>query len=154
MSDRLSCMLLFVSKEDATNSLVVGDVMTTDLVTSQVDTPLLTVLARLTGNKIRHMPIVDESNTLRGIISKRDMLNAHLTTKLVSDDRIAGHIMTRDVVTARVNDCLNQVARTLFEKKIGALPVVDEKGRLVGIVTEADFVRLYFEGTSDKRSAD
>ena len=154
MSACLGCMLIFVSEEGVTDSLVVGDVMTTELVTSQVDTPLLTVLARLTGNKIRHMPIVDESNTLRGIISKRDMLNAHLTTKLVSDDRIAGHIMTRDVVTARVNDRLSQVARTLFEKKIGALPVVDEKGRLVGIVTEADFVRLYFEGTSGKRSAD
>ena len=137
----------------ANDSLVVGDIMTTDLVTSRTDTPLLTVLTRLTGKNIRHMPIVDESNKLRGIISKRDMLNAHLTTKPVPDDRIAGHIMTRDLLTVRVNDCLSQVARTLFEKKIGALPVVDEEGRLVGIVTESDFVRLYFEGSSADLSA-
>ena len=119
--------------------------MTTGLVTAQPDTPLLTVLSELSENKIRHMPIIDHSNVLRGIISKRDMLNAHLTKKTLTDERLAGQIMTREPLVVRPSDCASGAARLMLKHKFGALPAVDEKGRLIGIITEADFVKLFIE---------
>ena len=125
--------------------LDVDKIMTTELVTARSDTALVTVLNQLSRNKIRHMPIVDPSNVLRGIISKRDMLNAHLVQKTLTDERLAGQIMTRDLTTVRPDDCAYAAAKIMLKHKFGSLPVVDDTGHLIGIITEADFVRLFTE---------
>jgi CBS domain-containing protein len=51
-------------------------------------------------------------------------------------------LMHRDVVTVPLDLAVAQAARILLENKYGCLPVVDDSGLLVGIVTEADFLRL------------
>jgi CBS domain-containing protein len=51
-------------------------------------------------------------------------------------------IMTRDLTTVRPATALSHAAHLMLERKYGCLPVCDEDGRLVGIVTEADFVRF------------
>lgn len=52
----------------------------------------------------------------------------------------AKDIMSREVVTVTPETTVNQVARTLFEKKISGVPVVDESGKLLGVVTESDLI--------------
>ena len=52
-------------------------------------------------------------------------------------------VMTSDVVTVRPETSLKDVAAILTERRISGLPVVDEEGRLVGIVTRADLVRAF-----------
>lgn len=49
--------------------------------------------------------------------------------------------MIRDVITARPNDHIKDIMKTFVEKKIGGLPVVDEKGKLLGMVTDGDVLR-------------
>ena len=117
--------------------------MTQNPITSAIDTSLQTVLERLAKNKIRHMPIVDQRGHLLGIISKRDMLSAHLVPKTVADDRVASQIMTRDIVTVSPESCACSAADSMYKNKFGSLPVVNDGGELQGIITEADFVRLF-----------
>jgi len=50
-------------------------------------------------------------------------------------------VMTTDVITTRPDMALAEAAKTMLERKMGCLPVMDG-GRLVGILTESDFVAL------------
>jgi CBS-domain-containing membrane protein len=52
----------------------------------------------------------------------------------------AKDIMTRDVVTVDGNQSVHQLAKTLAEKRISGVPVVDEQGKIIGIVTESDLI--------------
>ena len=55
-----------------------------------------------------------------------------------------GDVMTRNVVSVGPDTDLNEVARTMLERKIGGLPVVED-GRLVGIITESDIFKRFVE---------
>ncbi|MFQ5501487.1 MAG: CBS domain-containing protein [Phycisphaerae bacterium] len=100
----------------------------------------------------RHIPIV-EDNRLVGIVSDRDMRRALLTREIESEDVAAqglkSHndiamrdIMTNEVVTINPPATLAEVADTLVTHKFGALPVTSQ-GELVGIITEADLLRIF-----------
>jgi CBS domain-containing protein len=51
----------------------------------------------------------------------------------------AREIMIQPVVSVREDSTLDEVARTLLERRIGGVPVIDDRGRLCGLVTESDF---------------
>jgi len=101
--------------------------------------------------RIRHLPVLDDdSEQLVGIISQRDLFRGELAHALgygqhaqrkVLDTLLVKEVMSGDVLTTTPNASLIEAAQVLKERKIGCLPVV-ENGRLVGIVTEADFVAL------------
>jgi len=101
--------------------------------------------------RIRHLPVLDDdSEQLVGIISQRDLFRGALAHALgygqhaqrkVLDTLLAKEVMSGDVLTTTPNAPLIEAAQVLKERKIGCLPVV-ENGRLVGIVTKADFVAL------------
>jgi CBS domain-containing protein len=125
----------------------VADLMTTKVRSVRVDTPLRDVVALMQSLRVRHMPVVDARNRLRGLITHRDVISAHYLLK-PSDgesERNAGQLMTRELDTVDRQFCLHCAAALMFERKRGCLPVVDQLGRLVGILTEADFVRRYRE---------
>lgn len=99
----------------------------------------------------RHLPVVDEARRLVGLVSHRDLLAAQISTRTglsrnerrtVQEDVRVGEIMTRDVWTVRPDVYASIAAATLLDHKYGCLPVVDEDGVLVGIVTEHDFLRF------------
>ena len=96
--------------------------------------------------RIRHLPVVDEGNRLVGLLSNRNMLIAHFSSKDQDGRRVAAHIMSRDLITVSPKTCLCVVGELLFENKIGCAPVVDKKGHLLGIITESDFVRITYTG--------
>jgi acetoin utilization protein AcuB len=130
--------------------MLVQDVMQTKLFTVTRETTLPDAL-RLTAQRgIRHLPVLD-GNELVGIVSDRDLkramassatsLEAHELTYLLDRLRI-GDIMTRMVITIGAMLPIEAAARLMVQEKIGALPVTDG-GRLVGIVTETDVLRLF-----------
>ena len=98
---------------------------------------------------IRHLPVVDAAGRLVGIVTDRDLAHAafmpflspylggsptRLTAMRVRD------VMSWSVVTTSPNATLAQAGLTMFQRRIGCLPVVEE-GRLVGIITERDMLR-------------
>lgn len=111
------------------------------------DATLDVVDARMRRGRFRHMPVVDDAGRVIGVISDRDL--ARLAGDVAADRRAAmfaarrvGHVMTTPAVTIEADEGLAEAAERMRERGFGCLPVVDE-GRLVGILTPADFVTAY-----------
>ena len=103
------------------------------------------------AERIRHLPVLDEDGKLCGIVSQRDMFRGALAQALGYGTAAQGkvlamlrvkEVMTTEVITIPPDAALAEAARTMLERKIGCLPVVDGGRRLVGILTESDFVAL------------
>jgi CBS domain-containing protein len=127
-------------------SISVGDFMTRELVTvsESDDIALAESMLRLGG--IRHLPVVRHGQ-LVGLVTHRDVLRSAATRDHRSTT--AADIMTRDPEAVRPGTSLVRAARLMLEKKFGCLPVVEGDGRLVGIITESDFVRFAADVVQD-----
>jgi CBS domain-containing protein len=99
--------------------------------------------------RIRHLPVVDDGR-LVGIITDRDLrtvLPSPATSFAVGEIRFlvdkltVGKVMTRSVVTVAPGERLADAVRLMLDNKFGSVPVVDDDGRLVGIITELDLLR-------------
>lgn len=92
-------------------------------------------LARMRRADVRHLPVVDTHGRLVGFLSDCDLLRA-------DGDRKVSEVMTTDVLTVRPTTLAREVSALLLDRKIGAVPVADDAGQVVGIVTETDFLRI------------
>jgi len=124
--------------------------MSTDLVTLTEDETLADAQRCMARGRIRHLPVL-RGRTLVGLLTHRDLLSASFSIFAEVDAneqrRIFGNVpvveaMHRDVVTVPSTMAVSKAAHILLENKYGCLPVIEESGEMVGIVTEADFLRL------------
>jgi acetoin utilization protein AcuB len=124
----------------------VGDVMTKHPVVVDLDTPVRVAADIMRSKEIRHLPVVDEGAHVLGIVTDRDLRHAAFLPALAEQAGWAPHrvkaprvrdVMTWSVVTTHADTTLVQAALTMFQRRIGSLPVVAD-GRLVGILTERD----------------
>ncbi|NVJ24991.1 CBS domain-containing protein [Myxococcus sp. AM011] len=123
--------------------LAVGDLMTRDVVTLEETDDLVRVDDLLKLNHIRHLPVVREGR-LVGLVSHRDLIRAlarQFSTRNLDPISVA-RIMSRDVEMVRSDLPVRDAIYKLLDHRFGCLPVVDRERRLVGIVTEADFMRM------------
>lgn len=100
--------------------------------------------------KIRNTPVTDDEGNFVGLITNRDLLACTISRLADIDEKVQEEIDTAirvsDVMQSEV-ECvtpdtpLREAARLLFDRKCGCLPVLDGR-KLVGILTEADFLRL------------
>jgi CBS domain-containing protein len=122
--------------------LTVSDLMKTTLVTLHVKDTLQRADLEMRFAGIRHLLVVDDHNHVIGIISNRDLFRAfgESSTKALP----VSVVMTTGVCTARPETSAREAAALMLERKIGALPVTDEADRLVGILTETDFLALVY----------
>jgi CBS domain-containing protein len=132
---------------------LVRDLMTRDVVTMGRNETLRTVDDVMRLGRIRHMPIIDDDGALAGVLSQRDLFQSGLLRALgygshardrALDTLVVKEAMKTDVVTTTPDARLADAAKLMFERKIGCL-IVLENGKIVGILTEADFVRLAME---------
>jgi CBS domain-containing protein len=131
-------------------NLRVRDVMTAEVTTLQRNDKLTLADDIMGLGRIRHLPVLDENGQMAGIVTQRDLFRGALAKALgygeraqrqLMDTLVVKEVMTSDVITTTPDTPLAEAARVLIERKIGCLPVV-EGGRLVGIITEEDFVAL------------
>ncbi len=123
--------------------LTVGDLMTRDVTTLQETDGLLQGDDLLKLHHIRHLPVLRGSR-LVGLVSHRDLIRAlsrHPPSSQGAPVAVAD-IMTRELETVTPDVTARDAIYRLLDHRFGCLPVVDGKGALVGIVTEADFMRL------------
>jgi CBS domain-containing protein len=101
-------------------------------------------VARLVQNNIGSLPVVDESDKLVGVVSERDVLRLmHNRGEAFSRQKIAD-VMTRDPITCTPDCEVDEVMGQMSERRIAKVPVVCE-GRLVGIVSVGDVIKVMYE---------
>lgn len=138
--------------------LKVKDIMTTDVFVLYATDTLELARSLMNVEHIRHVPIVDTDGHFVGLLTHRDLLS--LTISLLADidekeqadlDRHIPikKVMKTKVVTASPELDLGSAIAILLKNKYGCLPVVADK-KLVGIVTEADFLKLTYTLLKDK----
>ena len=121
--------------------LLVKDSMTQRVVVLSPETTAAEALALCRERRIRHLPVLEEGR-LAGIVSDRDLRSAAPAlgdpgrASVLEKIRLS-EVMTREVVTARPDDPIEEAANRMREKRIGCLPVVED-GTLVGILTSSD----------------
>ena len=107
--------------------------MITNPVTLRADSTLLDCEALLHKYRISGLPVVDDDNRLVGIITNRDL------KYLTPDETKVSEVMTKDnLVTAKIGTSLLEAKEILWKNRIEKLPIVDEEGRLVGLITSKD----------------
>jgi CBS domain-containing membrane protein len=129
--------------------LTVADLMSRDLVTLAEDDTLAEARTCMERGRVRHLPVV-RGGKLMGLVTHRDLLAASFSVFAEVSAReerqlfasIPVRELMHDAVTASPSMSVREAARILLQNKFGCLPVVEGDGKLVGIVTEADFLRL------------
>ncbi len=125
----------------------VRDLMTHEMATLERD-DMLSVANVMQLGRIRYLVVLDESGVIAGVVSQRDLFRGALVKALgygtvaqkrVMDSIPVKEVMATDLVTTTPDASLAEAARLMAERKIGCLPVV-QKDKLVGILTEGDFV--------------
>jgi len=133
------------SQQPCQASGCVSELMTPEPVTVAEETPVSGVLQLMTERRIRHVPVCDDEGVLLGIVSQRDILAISSSTGSL-DHLAIGDVMHPSVDIVTPDCCVGAAARHMLRTKRSSLPVVDDKGCLVGILTEADFVRFVLRG--------
>ena len=132
----------------------VRGIMSTQIVAIGAGDLLLTAHDIMRLGDVRHMPVV-RSGRLVGVVSERDLLRAlpsHLGDGEVEGDRrflnsvAVSRVMSSPAIVIDAKASVREAARVMAEKKIGCLPVLDDMGRLLGIVTETDILQVVAEG--------
>ncbi len=128
--------------------LTVAEIMTREPYTLGPDDNLATARQLLAEHHIRHIPIVSSDGSLIGLVSQRDVLAASDTSVLnregggSRENYVAlSSIMSSPVQSADESASLRGTALHLQKHKVGCLPVL-RKGKLVGIITDSDFVSI------------
>ncbi len=130
--------------------LFVSDLMTTNVFSLVRTHTLRDVRDLMNLAKIRHIPIMDDEGRFLGLVTHRDLLEqtvsrlANLASTMqnaIDESIMVGEIMRTDVETISPDALLSEAADTLYRHKYGCLPVLDGD-TFVGIITEADFLRL------------
>ena len=128
--------------------IAVADFMTRELVTVQEGDDLALAESILHLGGIRHLPVVREGK-LVGLVTQRDLLRSGASGGPAARAIMARDIMTRDVATVGPETSLVHAAHLMLRHKYGCLPVCAPDGRLLGIITESDFVRFAADVVQD-----
>ncbi|MCU0565039.1 MAG: CBS domain-containing protein [Oculatellaceae cyanobacterium Prado106] len=145
----------------------VADIMTPAPLVVQPETPLNQAIKLLADNRISGLPVVDGSGKLVGVISETDLMwqetgvtppayimlldsviylenpAKHERELHKALGQTVGEVMTdRDIVTVPPTKPIREAAQIMHERKVHRLPVLDEKGAVVGILTRGDIIRF------------
>lgn len=119
----------------------VSDIATLNVRSCDADTNLATVASYLWEQDCGVVPVVDETRRVLGVVTDRDICMAAATRPAHVSQIPAKDLMTGKPCTCRLADDARVALRVMTQNGVRRLPVVDEIGRLVGILSLADFIR-------------
>lgn len=133
--------------------MLVKDVMTREPVTVRVDTPVKEAATILSERQITALPVVDGTGRLRGVVSEADLLRDAFTrdprSHLIPDSgetrdraKAVADVMTPHAITVHESTDAADAAELMTSTSIKSLPVVDERGHLVGIISRSDLIAV------------
>jgi acetoin utilization protein AcuB len=139
--------------------MLVREQMTTDLVTTTPDITVYDALSLMREKKVRRLPVLDSKKRLIGIVSDKDLLyaspspatslNVWEINSLLSRLTVE-RVMKREVITIDEDTPIEEAARIMADKKIGAIPVMRGKD-MVGLISETDVFTAFGELLGGRR---
>jgi acetoin utilization protein AcuB len=133
--------------------MLVRERMSRNPYTISADAPMEEALKQMRANSFRHLPVVNKSGKLVGIVSETDLLYASPTSaaslsiyemQYLLSRLTVGQVMTKDVITVDEDTPVEDAASIMTDHKIGGLPVLRD-GEIIGIITETDLFKLFME---------
>lgn len=136
----------------------VGEVMTRDVVAAARRTPFKELAQVMEEHRISAVPVLDERGHVLGVVSEADLLlkqagrqqKLGMRGALLDPDQaarlaaqVAEDLMSAPPVTVAPDETVAGAARTMLRHRVKRLPVVDEAGALVGIVSRADVLKVF-----------
>jgi len=130
--------------------------MQRNVVTVSPDASLFEARERMRGRNVHQLPVTIGNGDLVGILSNRDIREASLPVALIrgatekdAEDLLrrtpVEKVMTRKVVTATLDDTLEDALVLLHDFRVNSLPVVDGKGRVAGIISRTDVLKAFID---------
>lgn len=146
----------------------VGDVMTREVETVVAETPYREVVDVLLRRGVSAVPVIDDFRRVLGVVSEADLLHrveraGEPALRRVFESRrrrgargksaavLAGDLMTAPAITTNPQAALSAAARLMDREQVKRLPVLDDLGRLVGIVSRADLLRVHLRSDAEIR---
>ena len=134
--------------------MLIRERMTRNPVLCAPDLPVNEAFDLMKKERIRRLPVVEKNGKLVGIVSDKDLLrvspspattlSAFEIPYLLSKVKVSD-VMTRKVISVGEDTPIEDAARIMVDNKIGGLPVVNEDGAVVGIITETDIFKTFLE---------
>ena len=129
--------------------MTVSKNMTINPVTTTPDMGVFEAFELMKNEGVQRLPVLDNDGNLVGIISEKNITSAVADREvsivefalLLSKIKV-GDVMTKEVITVSVDDPVELAARKMSDNDISILPVVDNNGKLVGVVSRSDLFRL------------
>jgi CBS domain-containing protein len=118
----------------------VGDVMIADVVTIPATASVLDAARAMRDANVGMLPVVERSGRLRGVVTDRDLVIRVLAEGAAARRVAVSDHLTVRVLTARPDWSADQAMETMANAKVGRLPVVDGRGRVLGVVTLSSLV--------------
>jgi CBS domain-containing protein len=137
---------------------IVSDVMTRTVATVGREAVFKEIVRTMQGRKVSALPVLDAARCVVGVVSEADLLpkeefrdddpDRYTQRRRLSDlakagSVTAGELMTSPALTVQAGATLAQAARTMARAKVKRLPVVDDAGRLEGVVSRADLLKVF-----------
>ena len=140
--------LLHLLEENVQPQVTVREIMSWGMTTIAPDATVAEVADRMSIRGHEGFPVVDENGRLQGLVTRRivDMAMRHG----MQNDPVQ-KVMRTGAVTVRLDDPVQVVQKKMIESGWGQIPVVDENGRMVGIVTRTDLLKLWGEEIPPER---
>ncbi|MFZ2960894.1 MAG: CBS domain-containing protein [Candidatus Ozemobacteraceae bacterium] len=129
--------------------ILAHEIMSSPVITLPLSATLSQAWALIRNNRFRHIPIVNSEGFPVGILSDRNLLREVVALGRDIDRRddvgdptpTIENLVSEAILTALPQTEIQKIAKTLFEHHIGAMPIIDEQNRLVGIITRSDILR-------------
>ncbi|MCC0094487.1 CBS domain-containing protein [Streptomyces flavotricini] len=126
----------------------VEDVMTHTVISVDRDTAFKDIVETLRMWNVSALPVLSEDGRVTGVVSEADLLLKRQATR-TDHDTTAGELMTRPAVTVTKDATIPVAARLMARSHLKRLPVVDEDGRPVGLVSRGDLLKVYLRPDAD-----
>ena len=116
---------------------------------------------KMKENSIRHLPIMDENNTLIGIISDRELRRPNWVDEAqdishvyyLDNSMLVSDVMITNVHVVHTYDTLNKAVALLLDNQVGAAPVLDKTGNLVGMLSAIDLLRALKDSIDQQKKS-
>lgn len=156
-------LALRIARQRCAHSWLAREIMTREVVTVTADADIYEAGRLMIKHKVSGLPVIDNQRQIIGMITQADLLSLagvpkghvfnevvmryvlHRPSPQLRTAKRVGDIMTKDVVTVSPETTVKTIASILNRKGIKRVPVVDNEGRILGIVSRADIVKIVCE---------